>query len=125
MTTEWIKVLIIIIFTVCLIFWANWDSKNYRKEFEKLFTRNDEGKVSSLEVVLELEKLIFQIQNMDIEKYHKEKILKTIEFEKYIIESEIVKKLGEKVFEDLKKEKDQKEEKANTNNQNYPMKRNI
>ena len=108
MTTEWIKVLIIIIFTVCLIFWANWDFKNYRKEFEKLFTRNDEGKVSSLEVVLELEKLIFQIKNMDIEKYHKEKILKTIEFEKYIIESEIVKKLGEKVFEDLKKEKDQK-----------------
>jgi len=105
---DWLKFFILLAVPLSLMFWMHCDSKKYRKEFITFSFKGE--KVGSLDNVLDLEKLVFQVQNMDLEKYHKERILKTIDFEKYMIESELIKKLGQKVYEDLRKEKEAKNE---------------
>lgn len=63
-----------------------------------------EEKMSSIKTINDMQLLIKQVQDMDIGSSHKERIIKVIDFEKYMMEGEIIKELGSKAYESLKQE---------------------
>jgi hypothetical protein len=57
--------------------------------------------MTSIKPLIELQSLIKQVKNMDLPKYNKEKIIKTIEFEMSLIEYEIIKELGTIAYKEM------------------------
>lgn len=55
--------------------------------------------------ILSLERLMIQVEEMKIPQRNKEKILNVIDFEIHLIKSEIMKDLGQKAYDNLRKDK--------------------
>lgn len=56
-------------------------------------------------MITDLEALEISVQKMDLDKFPKEKILKTIEFEIDIMRRDVIKELGTTEYEKIKKYK--------------------
>lgn len=55
-----------------------------------------------IKVISDLEKLLEHAKGIDIEKYHKDKILEEIDLRLKIIKNDIIESLGKEMFDKLK-----------------------
>lgn len=69
---------------------------------------NNEPPVS-IEQIITLETLIRYIEKMELSEYKKEKIVKEVDFQIYMIKTDLIKEFGTKIYEEmLEKERNRK-----------------